>query len=146
MVKNPYLTVQALTKYVKRKFDADPHLRKVYVKGELSNVTLHPSGHVYFTLKDDKSRIRGVMFKMNALKLQFRHENGMNVLIVGDVSVYEASGQYQLYVQTMQPDGIGALYLAFEQLKEKLDKEGLFSERWKVPIPAFPTAVGVVTA
>lgn len=146
MVKNPYLTVQALTKYVKRKFDADPHLRKVYVKGELSNVTLHPSGHVYFTLKDDKSRIRGVMFKMNALKLQFRPENGMNVLIIGDVSVYEASGQYQLYVQTMQPDGIGALYLAFEQLKEKLEKEGLFSERWKVPIPTFPSTVGVVTA
>ncbi|MDS9471107.1 exodeoxyribonuclease VII large subunit [Sporosarcina pasteurii] len=146
MTKNPYLTVQALTKYVKRKFDADPHLRQVYVKGELSNVTLHPSGHIYFTLKDDKSRIRAVMFKMNALKLKFRPENGMNVLIIGDVSVYEASGQYQLYVQTMQPDGIGALYLAFEQLKEKLEQEGLFNEKWKVPLPTYPATVGVVTA
>ncbi|MHA6259532.1 exodeoxyribonuclease VII large subunit [Sporosarcina sp. CAU 1771] len=146
MTSNPYLSVQALTKYVKRKFDADPHLRNVYVKGELSNVNNHPSGHIYFTLKDDKSRIQSAMFKANASKIKFRPENGMNVLITGDVSVYEASGQYQLYAQTMQPDGIGELYLAFEQLKEKLSKEGLFDERWKSPLPPFPTTIGVVTA
>lgn len=143
---NPYLSVQALTKYVKRKFDADPHLRNVYVKGELSNVKSHPSGHIYFTLKDEHSRILSAMFRTNASKLKFRPENGMNVLITGDVTVYEASGQYQLYVQTMQPDGIGALYLAFEQLKETLGKEGLFDARWKNPLPRFPVTIGVVTA
>ena len=138
MTKNPYLSVQALTKYVKRKFDADPHLRNVYVKGELSNVTNHTSGHIYFTLKDENSRIRSAMFRSSASTLKFRPENGMNVLITGDVSVYEASGQYQLYAQTMQPDGVGALYLAFEQLKESLEKEGLFNEKWKSPLPTFP--------
>lgn len=146
MTGNPYLSVQALTKYVKRKFDADPHLRNVYVKGELSNVKNHPSGHVYFTLKDERSRISAAMFRSSASKLKFRPENGMNVLITGDVTVYEASGQYQLYVQTMEPDGIGALYLAFEQLKEQLAKEGLFNEKWKSPLPLFPTEIGVITA
>ena len=144
--RNPYLSVQALTKYVKRKFDADPHLRNVYVKGELSNVKNHPSGHIYFTLKDEQSRIQSAMFRSSAIRLKFRPENGMNVLITGDVSVYEASGQYQLYAQTMEPDGIGALYLAFEQLKEKLEKEGLFNEQWKSPLPLFPNKIGVVTA
>ncbi len=146
MTGNPYLSVQALTKYLKRKFDADPHLRNVYVKGELSNVKSHPSGHIYFTLKDEKSRIQSAMFRSSASQLKFRPENGMNVLITGDVTVYETSGNYQLYAQTMQPDGIGALYLAFEQLKESLGKEGLFDERWKSPLPAFPTTIGVVTA
>lgn len=146
MTGNPYLTVQALTKYVKRKFDADPHLRNVYVKGELSNVKHHPSGHIYFTLKDERSRIQTAMFRSSATKLKFRPENGMNVLITGDVTVYEANGQYQLYAQTMQPDGIGALYLAYEQLKEQLEKEGLFNEKWKNPLPLFPTEIGVITA
>ena len=146
MTGNRYLSVQALTKYVKRKFDADPHLRNVYVKGELSNVNNHPSGHIYFTLKDEQSRIRSAMFRSSASSLKFKPENGMNVLITGDVSVYEASGQYQLYAQTMQPDGIGALYLAFEQLKEKLEKEGLFKEQWKNPLPIYPNKIGVVTA
>ena len=146
MAGNPYLSVQALTKYVKRKFDADPHLRNVYVKGELSNVNNHPSGHIYFTLKDERSRIQSAMFRSSASSLKFRPENGMNVLITGDVSVYESSGQYQLYVQTMQPDGIGALYVAYEQLKEKLANEGLFNEKWKSPLPLFPLKVGVVTA
>lgn len=146
MTGNPYLSVQALTKYIKRKFDADPHLRNVYVKGELSNVKSHPSGHIYFTLKDEKSRIQSAMFRSHASALKFRPENGMNVLITGDITVYETSGNYQLYVQSMQPDGIGALYLAFEQLKEDLGKEGLFDVRWKSPLPAFPATVGVVTA
>src|SRR6185437_12597213 len=143
---NPYLSVQALTKYIKRKFDADPHLRNVFVKGELSNVKNHPSGHIYFTLKDEKSRIQSAMFRSNASTLKFIPENGMNVLITGDVTVFEMSGNYQLYAQTMQPDGIGALYLAFEQLKERLGKEGLFDERWKRPLPPIPKKVGVVTA
>ncbi|GKV68119.1 exodeoxyribonuclease 7 large subunit [Sporosarcina sp. NCCP-2716] len=146
MSSNPYLTVQAVTKYIKRKFDADRHLRNVYIKGELSNVKLHPSGHIYFTLKDDKSRIQAAMFRGSAAKLQFRPESGMNVLITGDVNVYESSGQYQLYVQTMEPDGIGALFLAYEQLKEQLGKEGLFDARWKQPLPWIPGKVGVVTA
>lgn len=146
MSKSLYLSVQALTAYIKKKFDVDPHLRKVYVKGELSNVTHHTSGHLYFTLKDEKSRIRAVMFKMEANQLKFRPENGMKVLITGDVSVYAASGQYQLYAQKMEPDGIGALYLAFEQLKEKLAQEGLFNEEWKSPLPYFPQTVGIVTA
>ncbi|MDW0108914.1 exodeoxyribonuclease VII large subunit [Sporosarcina aquimarina] len=146
MSGNPYLTVQAVTKYIKRKFDADPHLRNVYVKGELSNVKIHPSGHIYFTLKDDKSRIQSAMFRGNASNLKFRLESGMNVLITGDINVYESSGQYQLYAQTMEPDGIGALFLAFEQLKEQLSKEGLFDVRWKQQLPWIPRKVGVITA
>ena len=145
-MQNPYLSVGALTKYIKRKFDADLHLRDVYVKGELSNVKLHSSGHIYFTLKDSRSRINAAMFRANASRLKFRPEEGMNVLIRGDVNVYEAAGQYQLYVNTMQPDGVGELYIAFEQLKERLGKEGLFNAEWKQPIPSFPGKVGVITA
>lgn len=145
-VKSLYLSVQALTAYIKKKFDVDPHLRKVYVKGELSNVTHHTSGHLYFTLKDDKSRIRSVMFRSGASQLKFRPENGMKVLITGDVSVYEASGQYQLYAEKIEPDGIGALYLAYEQLKSKLADEGLFNDEWKSPLPYFPETIGIVTA
>lgn len=146
MSKSLYLSVQALTAYIKKKFDVDPHLRKVYVKGELSNVTHHTSGHLYFTLKDDKSRIRSVMFRSGASQLKFRPENGMKVLITGDVSVYEASGQYQLYAEKIEPDGIGALYLAYEQLKSKLADEGLFNDEWKSPLPYFPETIGIVTA
>ncbi|PIC80970.1 exodeoxyribonuclease VII large subunit [Sporosarcina sp. P18a] len=146
MSNQTFLTVQALTKYVKRKFDADPHLRNVYVKGELSNVKLHPSGHIYFTLKDDKTRIQAAMFRSRSNTLQFKPENGMNVLITGDVTVFETAGSYQLYVHTMEPDGIGALYLAFEQLKKKLQQEGLFEERFKQPIPQVPQRIGLITA
>ncbi|MDV6379243.1 exodeoxyribonuclease VII large subunit [Sporosarcina sp. GW1-11] len=146
MSNQTFLTVQALTTYVKRKFDADPHLRNVYVKGELSNVKLHPTGHIYFTLKDDKTRIQAAMFRGRSSSLQFKPENGMNVLITGDVTVYEAAGSYQLYVQTMEPDGIGALYLAFEQLKKKLQQEGLFEARFKQPIPQIPQRIGIITA
>ncbi len=141
-----YLSVKALTKYIKRKFDADPHLRNVYVKGELSNVKIHSSGHIYFTLKDDQSRMPAVMFATQARTMKFKPESGMNVLVQGDVNVYESSGQYQLYAQQMQPDGIGELFVAFEQLKEKLQKEGLFQESRKKPIPKFPQKIGVITA
>lgn len=141
-----YLTVKALTKYIKRKFDADPHLREVYVKGELSNVKIHTTGHIYFTLKDDASRIPAAMFRGAASKLKFRPENGMQVYIRGDVNVYESQGSYQLYAQEMEPDGVGGLFVAFNQLKEKLQKEGLFNPQWKQPIPKFPERVGVITA
>lgn len=146
MTSNSYLSVKALTKYIKRKFDADPHLRDVYVTGELSNVKIHSSGHIYFTLKDDSSRITATMFRTQASKLSFKPEEGMKVFIRGDVNVYEASGAYQLYAQTMEPDGIGGLFVAFNQLKERLQKEGLFNSNFKQPIPQFPKTIGVITA
>ena len=146
MSTDPYLTVKALTKYIKKKFDADPHLRDVFVKGELSNVKIHTSGHIYFTLKDSSSRLPAVMFSANAKSVKFKPESGMTVLIRGDINVYEASGQYQLYAQSMQPDGIGDYYLAFEQLKEKLNKEGLFNAVHKKSFPRFPEKIAVVTA
>ena len=146
MSTDPYLSVKALTKYIKKKFDADPHLRDVYVKGELSNVKIHTSGHIYFTLKDNAARLPGVMFSASAKSVKFKPESGMTVLIRGDVSVYEASGQYQLYAQSMQADGIGDYYLAFEQLKEKLAKEGLFHASHKQVLPRFPKRIAVVTA
>lgn len=146
MTSNSYLSVKALTKYIKRKFDADPHLRDVYVTGELSNVKVHSSGHIYFTLKDDSSRITATMFRSQASKLSFKPEEGMKVFIRGDVNVYEASGMYQLYAQTMEPDGIGGLFVAFNQLKERLQKEGLFNQNFKQPIPQFPKTIGVLTA
>lgn len=145
-MSHTYLTVKALTKYIKRKFDADTHLRDVYVKGELSNVKVHSSGHIYFTLKDESARLTSVMFAMNARSLKFRPESGMNVLVRGDINVFEAAGQYQLYASSIQPDGIGELFLAFEQLKKKLEQEGLFHPNRKKPIPAFPKKIGVVTS
>ncbi|MEK4628292.1 exodeoxyribonuclease VII large subunit [Solibacillus sp. FSL R7-0682] len=146
MSSSSYLTVKALTKYIKRKFDADPHLRDVYVTGELSNVKIHSSGHIYFTLKDDSSRIQATMFKSQASKLSFKPEEGMKVFIRGDVNVYEASGAYQLYAQSMEPDGIGGLFVAFNQLKERLQKEGLFNPNFKQLIPQYPQTIGVLTA
>lgn len=146
MTSDPYLSVKALTKYIKKKFDADPHLRDVYVKGELSNVKIHTSGHIYFTLKDSSARLPAVMFAASARSVKFKPESGMTVLIRGDISVYEASGQYQLYAQSMQPDGIGDYYLAFEQLKKKLSGEGFFSPAHKKPLPRFPERIAVVTA
>jgi exodeoxyribonuclease VII large subunit len=141
-----YLTVQALTKYIKRKFDRDPHLSNLFVRGEISNFKRHSSGHMYFTLKDEKARILSVMFSSNNQSLKFRPENGMNVLIRGDISVYESGGQYQIYVKEMQPDGIGELYLAYEQLKEKLEKAGYFDQSRKRVIPKFPKRIAVVTS
>lgn len=141
-----YLTVTALTKYIKRKFDADPHLQNVLVKGEISNFKRHSSGHMYFTLKDEKTRILAVMFASYNRSLKFLPESGMKVLVSGDITVYEQSGQYQIYVKELKPDGIGDLYLAFEQLKEKLEKAGHFSPQHKKKIPKYPRTVGVVTS
>ncbi|MDY7043482.1 exodeoxyribonuclease VII large subunit [Virgibacillus sp. M23] len=145
-MNDKYLTVTALTKYIKRKIDTDPHLSDVWLRGEISNFKHHSRGHMYLTIKDDQSRIQAVMFAGNNRRLKFTPENGMNVLIKGEISVFEAYGQYQLYIQQMEPDGIGALYVAFEQLKEKLQKQGYFNEHHKKPIPEIPTHIGVITS
>ncbi|WP_099158464.1 exodeoxyribonuclease VII large subunit [Virgibacillus ndiopensis] len=141
-----YLTVTALTKYIKRKFETDPHLKTILLKGEISNFKHHSRGHMYLTIKDENSRIQAVMFAGNNRFLKFKPENGMNVLIKGEIGVFEPQGQYQLYIQQMEPDGIGALYLAFEQLKEKLYKQGYFDEKLKKEIPIFPKRIGVITS
>ncbi|GAA1371230.1 exodeoxyribonuclease VII large subunit [Peribacillus frigoritolerans] len=146
MSNQQYLSVSALTKYIKRKFDADPHLQSVYIKGEISNFKQHTSGHMYFTLKDEKARLLSVMFAANNKGMKFLPENGMKVLVKGDISLYEAGGQYQLYVKSMAPDGVGDLYLAYEQLKKKLEGAGLFLAEHKKPIPQYPKSVGVITS
>ncbi|MBP2078234.1 exodeoxyribonuclease VII large subunit [Oceanobacillus polygoni] len=140
------MTVTALTKYLKRKMDTDPHLRNIWLRGEISNFKHHSRGHMYMTIKDDQAKIQAVMFAGNNRNMKFQPENGMNVLIKGELSVYEAYGQYQLYIGQMEPDGIGALYLAFEQLKEKLHKEGLFDPIHKKQVPSFPEHIGVITS
>lgn len=146
MSTQQYLTIHALTKYIKRKFDADPHMQNIYVKGEISNFKEHTSGHMYFTLKDETARILAVMFSRANRNLKFTPENGMKVLIRGHITVYETSGQYQIYVNDMQPDGIGDLFLAYEQLKEKLEKEGLFLAEHKKSLPKYPHKIGVITS
>lgn len=146
MAEKRYLTVSALTKYLKRKFEMDSHLQNVFLKGELSNVKIHNRGHIYFTIKDEQARIQAVMFAGQNRNLKFTPENGMKVLIQGDLSVYEPQGQYQIYVQEMQPDGIGQLYMAYEQLKKKLEFEGLFADEQKKQLPLFPEKVGIVTS
>lgn len=141
------LSVSQLNRYIKMNFDADENLANIFISGEISNFTNHyRTGHLYFTLKDDSAAVRAVMFNSSAKRLKFMPEDGMKVIARGRVSVYEASGQYQLYVDDMQPDGVGALNLAYEQLKGKLQKEGLFSELHKKPLPPYPEKVGVITS
>lgn len=141
------LSVTQLNTYIKSLFDGDVHLAHVFLSGEISNFTNHyKSGHFYLSLKDDKSVIRAVMFAQNARRVRFLPQDGMKVIVRGRVSVYEATGQYQLYIEDMQPDGLGALNLAFEQLKAKLEAEGLFAAERKKPLPAYPDCVGVVTS
>ncbi|OFV66677.1 MAG: exodeoxyribonuclease VII large subunit [Candidatus Syntrophoarchaeum butanivorans] len=142
----PVLTVEEVTSLIKRLIDGDPTLQRVWVRGEISNLRYHSSGHIYFTLKDEKSSIRCVLFRGNASRLKFRMEEGMGVLALGRVGVYEINGSYQLYVEEVEPDGIGALYLSFQQLKEKLKREGLFDDRFKKPLPAFPSKIGIITS
>ncbi|REJ25403.1 MAG: exodeoxyribonuclease VII large subunit [Bacillaceae bacterium] len=146
MSNKKFVTVSALTKYLKRKFDVDPHLRDIWVKGELSNVKIHDSGHIYFTLKDEHARIQAVMFSSFNRSLPFRPEDGMNVLVRGEITIYQPGGIYQIYAKAMEPDGVGGLYLAFEQLKKKLEQEGLFDVKHKKTIPAFPKTIGVITS
>lgn len=145
-MKPTAITVSELNKYIKNKVDADEYLNNVYIKGEISNFKHHYTGHMYFTLKDEKSLIKCVMFKTATSTLTFMPKDGMKVLILGTVSIYEAGGVYQIYCKAMQEDGIGDLYKAFEELKEKLEKEGLFDKAHKKKIPIMPNTIGVLTS
>jgi len=140
------LTVGEVTKYIKQTFVSDPILNNVYVKGEVSNYIKHTSGHMYFTLKDKTSKLKCVMFSNRNRLINFSISNGMKVIVGGYISVYERDGIYQLYAEEIQPDGIGSLYLAFEELKQKLEKEGLFKPEHKKKIPALPRNIGLVTS
>jgi len=139
-------TITELNNYIKRLLDSDNNLARVYVKGELSNYKTYPSGHHYFTMKDAEGRLSCVMFKGSATKLRFKPENGMSVIVFGRIAVYPRDGSYQLYANEMTPDGVGDLYVAFEQLKEKLFKEGLFDQVHKKPLPRFPKTIAVITS
>lgn len=139
-------TVNELNNYVKGVLDSDENLKYVYVTGEISNFKAHYSGHMYMTVKDETASIKAVMFAGDASKLRFNPENGMKILALGTVSLFPRDGSYQLYIKAMQPDGAGALSIAFEQLKKKLAAEGLFSTEYKKPLPLFPRKVGVVTS
>ncbi len=141
------LTVTQLNTYLKSLFDGDSHLTNLYLSGEISNFTDHyRSGHLYFSLKDERCSVRAVMFASSARRLRFVPQDGMKVLVRGRVSIYEASGQYQMYVEDMQPEGAGALSLAFEQLKRKLAAEGLFDAARKKALPRYPMRIGVATS
>ena len=140
------MTITALNEYIRGRMDADALLNAVAVKGEISNYKLYPSGHHYFTLKDESSALKCVMFKGNALRLRFRPENGMKIIAMGKVSVFPRDGAYQLYCTAMAMDGVGDLYAAFEQLKKKLQAQGLFDPAHKKPIPKFPGTIGIITS
>jgi len=146
MNDSKYLSVTAINKYLKYKFDNDNNLINVYLKGEISNLKFHTTGHLYFSIKDENSKINAIMFSSSAKKLNFKPVDGSKVLIQGRISVYESSGSYQIYVNEMLEDGVGNLYIAFEKLKRKLASEGLFDEKIKKKIPKIPSRVGIVTA
>ena len=145
-MQDKYLKISDLNNYIKKVFDENPYLKKVYLRGEISNFKNHTRGHLYFTLKDETSRINAVMFYNSAINLNFNPEDGMNVLVEGRISCYPAGGTYQIYIDKMEPDGLGNLYLEFEKLKKKLAEEGLFNNDVKKPIPRFPKRIGVITA
>ncbi|MBE6741849.1 MAG: exodeoxyribonuclease VII large subunit [Ruminococcaceae bacterium] len=140
------LTVSQVNTYIKAILDEIPHVKNIYICGEISNFKHYPSGHMYFTLKDAKSQLKCIMFSSDNYKLKFAPENGMKVICFGQIGVYERDGVYQLYVRDMQVEGIGSLTIAFEQLKAKLESEGLFSEDNKKPIPKYPNKIGVATS
>lgn len=140
------LTVTELNRYIKDLVDINPPLGDIYIKGEISNFKAHSSGHYYFSLKDSDSVLKAVMFRMSASRLGYMPQNGMKVVAHGRISVYERGGEYQLYADSMEPDGVGAMYMALEQLKAKLSAMGLFDESRKKPLPKIPSAVGVVTS
>ena len=140
------VTISELNRFIKIKIEGEEKLQHIFVRGEISNYKHHTRGHLYFTLKDETSRVSAVMFAGNASCLSFVPENGMSVLIEGRVGVYEANGNYQLYIDSMEQDGIGALHIEFEKLKKKLETEGLFNSEFKKPIPKIPSRVGVITA
>ncbi len=145
-MNDKYISVTQLTKYIKYKIDNDINLNEVFLKGEISNFKAHSRGHYYFTIKDEGSRISAVMFANNTKKLKFLPTDGMKVLVTGKISVFEANGSYQIYVNDMLEDGVGNLYIAYEQLKKKLEEEGLFDKSHKKSIPKIPNRVGVITA
>lgn len=145
-MNDKYITVTQLTRYIKYKIDNDVNLNEVFLKGEISNFKAHSRGHFYFTLKDEGSRINAVMFASSVKRIKFIPTDGMRVLVTGKISVFEANGGYQIYVNDMLEDGVGNLYIAFEQLKKKLETEGLFDPTRKKEIPKIPKRVGVVTA
>lgn len=145
-MNSKYLTVSAINKYLKAKFDTDDNLKLVYLKGEISNIKYHTTGHIYFSIKDENSKINAIMFSNNTKNLLFKPIDGSKVLVTGRISVYEATGGYQIYVDEMLEDGVGNLYLAFEKLKKELSKEGLFDKKYKKSIPKICERVGVVTA
>ena len=140
------VTVTQLNKYLKDRFDEDENLGAILVKGEISNFKNHYTGHLYFTLKDENSLIKCIMFKSYAERLAFKPKDGMKVMVFGSVSVFERDGVYQIYVKSMMEDGMGDLHEQFEQLKAKLEAEGLFDESHKKPIPLYPKVVGVLTS
>jgi exodeoxyribonuclease VII large subunit len=140
------LSVTEINKYIKEILSRDLILSNLWVRGEISNCKYHYSGHMYFTLKDDKSLLKCVMFKTHASNLKFRAENGMRIIVKGYISVFERDGQYQLYAEEIQPDGIGSLHIAFEQMKRQLQSEGLFDEDKKQKLPMLPSSIGVVTS
>ena len=146
VMEDKYITIGELNSYIKSMFDENIYLRKVFLRGEISNFKNHTRGHLYFTLKDDTSRISAVMFYSSAITLNFKPEDGMNVLVEGRISCYPTAGTYQIYVDKMEVDGLGALYIEFERLKEKLSKEGLFLDSHKKAIPKIPRRVGIITA
>ena len=143
---NEYITVGALTRYIKYRLDNDPNLQEVCLKGEISNFKKHTRGHFYFTIKDEESRINAIMFASNASKVNFEIQDGMKVLVKGKVSVFEGTGNYQIYVSEIKEDGIGNLFELYEKLKKDLEKEGLFKSEHKKTIPRIPKRVGVITA
>jgi len=145
-MKYPVYSVTQVNAHVKSLLDGDPALAGLFIRGELSNYKVHPTGHHYFSLKDQNATIRCVMFRREASTLRFRPQNGMRVVAFGRVQVYPQNGEYQLYASAMQPDGVGDLHVAFEQLKAKLAAEGLFDESHKKPIPAFPRRIALVTS
>ncbi|MDD4705668.1 MAG: exodeoxyribonuclease VII large subunit [Bacilli bacterium] len=145
-MEKKYITITTLNKYLKNKFDTDPNIRNVSLKGEISNFKGHSRGHLYFTLKDEGSRINAVMFQFNANRLTFIPEDGMKVLVDGRVSIYEATGAYQIYIENMEEDGLGNLHLKYEELKKELQAKGLFNQEHKKLIPKYPQKIGIITA
>ena len=146
MNNDKYLSISALTRYLKYKFDSDDNLRQIFLKGEISNLKIHSTGHLYFSLKDENSKINAIMFSTNARRLTFKPVEGTNVLVGGRVSIYEQTGNYQIYVDDMQEDGVGNLYVQYEKLKAELAKEGLFDQSKKKKIPKMPSRIGIITA
>ena len=140
------LSVTQINEYIRALLAQDDVLSMIMVRGEISNLTFHRSGHIYFTLKDESSVLKAVMFRSSAQRVRFALQEGMNIIVSGRISVYPQSGQYQLYAEDIQPDGIGALYIAYEQIKERLAKEGLFDAARKKPIPKYPNTVGIITS